>query len=144
VAARGLARGVLVVPENRALDGILADLQKQEIQMVVAIDERGSFKGLFTMEDIIEEIVGEIRDEFDDENPPVRELPDGSYAIDGRLALSDANEAPGTDFESEDFDTIGGHLLRVEETDGPRVAALIAREAPEEVSRQRTPFQPTP
>jgi CBS domain containing-hemolysin-like protein len=152
LTARDLAREVLVVPENRPIDEILKDFQRQEIQMAIVIDEWGSFEGLFTLEDIIEEIVGEIRDEFDEEEPAIRELPDGSYAIDGRIPIGVVNEALGSKFESEDFDTIGGlvlgaigrapevgdevrldgYLLRVDEVDGPRVAHVIAREVPEE------------
>jgi CBS domain containing-hemolysin-like protein len=152
LTARDLAREVLIVPENRPIDGILADFQKQELQMAIVIDEWGTFEGLFTLEDIIEEIVGEIRDEFDEEEPAVHKLPDGSYSIDGRIPIGVVNEALGSEFESEDFDTIGGlvlghlgrapevgdevrldgYLLRVDEVDGPRVAQVIAREAPEE------------
>jgi CBS domain containing-hemolysin-like protein len=151
ITARDLAREVLVVPENRTLDGILEDFQKQELQMAIVIDEWGSFEGLFTLEDIIEEIVGEIRDEFDEEEPAVHRLPDGSYSIDGRIPIGVVNEALGSSFESEDFDTIGGlvlgklgrvpevgdevrlerYLLRVDEVDGPRVAHVVAREAPD-------------
>jgi len=152
LTASDLAREVLVVPENRPIDGILEDFQKQELQMAIVIDEWGSFEGLFTLEDIIEEIVGEIRDEFDEEEPAVHMLPDGSYSIDGRIPIGVVNEALGSEFESEDFDTIGGlvlghlgrapevgdevsldsYLLHVDEVDGPRVAQVIAREAPEE------------
>jgi CBS domain containing-hemolysin-like protein len=149
LTARDLAREVLVVPENRSIDGILEDFQRQELQMAIVIDEWGSFEGLFTLEDIIEEIVGEIRDEFDEEEPAIRKLPDGSYSIDGRIPIGVVNEALGSEFESEDFDTIGGlvlghlgrapevgdevrldgYLLRVDEVDGPRVAQVIAWEA---------------
>jgi CBS domain containing-hemolysin-like protein len=151
LTAHDLAREVLVVPENRPIDGILEEFQRQELQMAIVIDEWGSFEGLFTLEDIIEEIVGEIRDEFDEEEPAVRRLPDGSYSIDGRIPIGVVNEALGSGFESEDFDTIGGlvlgaigrapevgdevhldgYLLRVDEVNGPRVAQVIAREAVE-------------
>ena len=152
LTARDLAREVLVVPENRPIDGILEEFQSHELQMAIVIDEWGSFEGLFTLEDIIEEIVGEIRDEFDEEEPAVRQLSDGSYSIDGRIPIGVVNEALGSEFESEDFDTIGGlvlgnlgrvpevgdevrldgYLLRVDEVDGPRVAQVVAREATEE------------
>ena len=148
--ARDLARQVLIVPENRTLDGILEDLQKQEIQMAIVIDEWGSFEGLFTVEDILEEIVGEIRDEFDEAEPAIRKRKDGFYEIDGRLPIGAANDALGSHFESDDFDTVGGlvlgllgrapepgdevsldgYVLRVEEVDGPRVAHLAARRIP--------------
>jgi CBS domain containing-hemolysin-like protein len=145
-------RDVLVVPENRLLDDILEDFQEQEIQMAIVIDEWGSFEGLFTLEDIIEEIVGEIRDEFDEEEPAVHKLNNGSYAIDGRIPIGVVNEALDSNFTSEDFDTIGGlvlgalgrppevgdevvlddHVLRVDEVDGPRVAQVVISERSEE------------
>ncbi len=148
IKARDLVRDVLVVPENRSIENILEDFQKQEIQMAVVIDEWGSFEGLITIEDILEEIVGEIRDEFDEEEPAVRELDDGAYAVDGRIPISVVNEATNAGFESEDFDTIGGlvlgalgrapevgdevaldgHVLRVDEVDGPRVARVVVSE----------------
>ncbi|HEV2094596.1 MAG TPA: hemolysin family protein [Rubrobacter sp.] len=145
VTARDLVRDVIIVPESRSIENILEDFQRQEIQMAVVIDEWGSFEGLITMEDILEEIVGEIRDEFDDEEPAVEELPDGSYTVDGRAPIHAINDAVGSSFESEDFETVGGlvlgalgrapevgdevsmdgHLLRVDETDGPRVARVV-------------------
>jgi CBS domain containing-hemolysin-like protein len=147
IAARELAREVLVVPENRPIDEILKDLQKQEVQLAIVIDEWGSFEGLITIEDIIEEIVGEIRDEFDEEEPTIRKLPDGSYSIDGSASIGVVNEALGSQLESEDFDTIGGlvfgvigrapkvgdevhldgYLFRVEEVEGQRIAQVVAR-----------------
>ena len=115
--------------------------------MAIVIDEWGSFEGIVTMEDIVEEIVGEIRDEFDGEGPSVSELPDGSYSMDGLTTIEEANRALGSGFESEDFSTVGGlvfghlgrapkagdeirvagHLLTVEEVDGSRVARVVAR-----------------
>ncbi|SMC07448.1 Hemolysin, contains CBS domains [Rubrobacter radiotolerans DSM 5868] len=153
VTARDMLRDVLIVPENRPIDEILTDFQTKEIQMAVVVDEWGSFEGVFTVEDIIEEIVGEIRDEFDEEEPAVMQLPNGSYTIDGRIPISVVNEALGTAFESADFDTIGGlvlghigrqpevgdsveldgHTLTVDDTDGARVAQVIA--APPETKR---------
>lgn len=146
--ASDLARDVLVVPENRSIDNILEDFQEQEIQMAIVIDEWGSFEGLFTLEDIVEEIVGEIRDEFDEEEPAVREMEDGGYAVDGCIPIGVVNNALDADFESEDFETIGGlvlgelgrppeigdevrangHVIQVEEIDGPRVAQVIVRQ----------------
>jgi CBS domain containing-hemolysin-like protein len=147
LTARDLAREVLIVPENRRIDQILEDFQKQETQIAIVIDEWGSFEGLITIEDILEEIVGEIREEFDEEEPTIRKLSDGSYSIDGRVPIQVVNEVLHSRFESEDFDTIGGlvfghlghapgvgdevrlddHVLRVDETDGSRVARLAVR-----------------
>jgi CBS domain containing-hemolysin-like protein len=150
--ARDLMRDVLTIPENRHIDEVLEELREQDLQMAVVIDVWGSFEGLFTLEDIVEEIVGEIRDEFDEEEPAVVELGDGSYRADERISIGEVNEALGADFESqEDFETIGGlvlghlgrvsqtgdevrldgYLLRVDETDGPRIAQVVISE-PEE------------
>ena len=149
--ARDLMRDVLTIPENRRIDVILEDMRKQDLQVAVVIDEWGSFEGLFTLEDIVEEIVGEIRDEFDEEGPAVKEMADGSYVTDGRISINEVNQALGTDFESQDFETVGGlilghlgrvpesgdevridgHLLRVDQTNGPRIARIQIRE-PEE------------
>src|SRR3712207_3794794 len=93
IAARDLTRDVLIVPENRLIDDILEDFQEQEIQMAIVIDEWGSFEGIITLEDIIEEIVGDIRDEFDEEKPTVSKLEDGSYTVDGRVPIHAVNEA---------------------------------------------------
>ncbi len=148
VTARGLSRDVLIVPENRSIENILEDFQEEEIQMAVVVDEWGSFEGIVTIEDILEEIVGEIRDEFDEEEPALRELEDGSYEVDGRIPIAVVNDALGSGFESEDLDTIGGivlgalgrapdpgdevvldeHTVRVDEVDGPCVAQVIVRE----------------
>ena len=147
VRAEDVMREVLTVPENRRVDAVLQDLKDQRLRMAVVIDEWGSFEGIITMEDIVEEIVGEIRDEFDEEGPAVSELPDGSYSMDGLTSIEEANRALGAGFESEDFGTVGGlvfgrlgrapktgdevridgYLLRVEEVDGPRIVRVVAR-----------------
>jgi CBS domain containing-hemolysin-like protein len=149
---KDIVREVLTVPENRRIDDVLDDFQKREIQMAVVIDEWGSFEGIVTIEDILEEIVGEIRDEFDEEEPLMRKLSSGTYSVDGRIPIGVVNEALEARFESEDFDTIGGlvlgelgrppeegdevlvdgHLMRVDEVDGSRVAQILVQEAKEE------------
>jgi CBS domain containing-hemolysin-like protein len=157
--ARDLMRDVLTIPENRHIDDILEDLRNQDLQMAVVIDEWGSFEGAFTLEDIVEEIVGEIRDEFDEEEPAVKEMGDGSYLTDGRISINEVNETLGTDFESQDFETVGGlvlghlgrvpeagdeiridgYLLRVDQTEGPRIAQVLIRksnEVPSEEGRE--------
>jgi CBS domain containing-hemolysin-like protein len=147
VRAEDVMGEVLTVPENRRVDALLQDLKDRRLRMAIVIDEWGSFEGIVTMEDIVEEIVGEIRDEFDGEEPAVSELPDGSYSMDGLTPIEEANRALGSEFESEDFSTVGGlvfgrlgrapkagdevrlggHLLRVEEVEGARIARVVAR-----------------
>jgi CBS domain containing-hemolysin-like protein len=147
VRARDIMRDVLIIPENRRIDELLKDMQKQGVQIAVVIDEWGSFEGIVTIEDMVEEIVGEIREEFGEEEPHVERREDGSYVVDGRIPISEVNEVAGSSFESEDFDTIGGlvlgqlghtpevgdevHLdgyrLRVEEVDGSRVVLVSVK-----------------
>ncbi|MEJ7840715.1 MAG: hemolysin family protein [Rubrobacter sp.] len=152
--AEDVMREVLTVPENRRVDDVLQDLKGHRLHMAIVIDEWGSFEGIVTMEDIVEEIVGEIRDEFDDEDPSVHENPDGSLSMGGGTPIEEANRALGVRFSSEDFSTMGGlvfgvlgrapetgdevrlngYLLRVEEVDGPRVARVVARKEETEPS----------
>lgn len=147
IKARDLMRGVLVVPENKLVDDVLEDFQDQEVPIAVVIDEWGAFEGLITSEDIFEEIVGEIRDEFDEEKPAFHELDNGGYRIQGSAPIRTVNEALGCDLASEDFETLGGailgalgrapevgdevaldgHVFHVEEVDGTRVARMTAR-----------------
>ena len=148
--AQDVMREVLTVPENRRVDAVLKDLKDRRLRMAIVIDEWGSFEGIITMEDIVEQIVGEIRDEFDEEGPAVSELPDGSYSMGGLTPIEEVNRALGSGFGSEDFSTVGGlvfgrlghapkagdevrfdgYLWRVEEVDGSRVARVVARKEP--------------
>ncbi|MGQ3413442.1 hemolysin family protein [Natrinema sp. LN54] len=111
--ARDLAREVLIVPETRRIDEILAEFRRRNVQMAVVIDEWGAFEGILTIEDVIEEVVGEIQDEFDvaEMEPSIDELADGRYEMDGGVPLADINEILGTEFEGDAFDTIGGLVL---------------------------------
>lgn len=147
VRARDLMREVLIVPENKRISEILTEFRRQGTQMAVVIDEWGSLEGLVTAEDIVEEIVGEIRNEFDEQESGIQRLPEGGYSIDGRIPIQAVNRTLGTSFESRDFDTIGGlalshlgrvpevgdelhldgYVLRVDETDGARVATVVLR-----------------
>jgi CBS domain containing-hemolysin-like protein len=150
VRAEDVMREVLTVPENRRVDDVLQDLRGHRLHMAIVIDEWGSFEGIVTMEDIVEEIVGEIRDEFDEEDPSVRENPDGSHSMGGGTPIDEANKALNSSFASGDFGTVGGlvfgalghapkagdevrldgYLLRVEEVDGPRIARVATRKEP--------------
>ncbi|WP_266075826.1 hemolysin family protein [Haladaptatus caseinilyticus] len=111
--ASDLARKALFVPENRRIDDILTAFRQRESQMAVVIDEWGEVEGIVTIEDILEEIVGEIRDEFDTDElePSITELDIDTYSVDGHAPLKEVNEAVGAEFESENFETIGGLVL---------------------------------
>ena len=85
-------RDVLTIPENRHIDELLEDPPKAKSSMVVAIDEWGSCEGHFTLEGIVEEIAGEIWEGFDDDEPVVKELGDGTYRMDARIPIGEVSE----------------------------------------------------
>jgi len=85
--------------------------KKEKAQMAIIIDEFGGTAGLVTTEDILEEIVGEIQDEFDDDGEEeIRETDNGSYVVDGKVLIGDINELLDTNIEAENIDTIGGWI----------------------------------
>ncbi|WP_224449196.1 hemolysin family protein [Haloprofundus salilacus] len=148
--ARDIAREAIVIPEDRDIDDILAEFRRRKIQLAVVIDEWGAFEGIVTIEDVVEELVGEIHDEFDAEatEPTIERRDDGGYTFEGRVAINEVNEALGTAFQSEEFDTIGGlvlselgrapksgdrilvdgYALTVESVDGTRISNVVVRE----------------
>lgn len=104
-----LVRPCLVVPENKPLGDLLRDFQGQHKQMAIVVDEYGGTSGLVTLEDILEEIVGEIEDELDPRQPPDWQLlEDGVYRLQGRAPLDVLEELFGVEVEDEDIDTVGG------------------------------------
>ena len=111
--AGDLARGLVVVPETTAIDDLLLQFRDETRQMAAVIDEWGSFEGIATVEDVVEAVVGDLRDGFDAEDGEhsIQEREDGTYDADGSVALSVVNDALGTDFEADGFETIGGLVL---------------------------------
>ncbi|MGV1004620.1 MAG: hemolysin family protein [Candidatus Nanopelagicales bacterium] len=102
------------VPDSMLVDDLLRDLQKRRVHLAVAIDEYGGTAGLVTIEDVIEEIVGEITDEYDNETPQSVKLPNGSYRLAARLNVEDAGELLGfpIDSDEEGVDTIAGLIAK--------------------------------
>ncbi|MGE4022752.1 hemolysin family protein [Mycolicibacterium sp.] len=100
------------VPDSKPLDALLRDMQRDRVHMVLLVDEYGAIAGLVTIEDVLEEIVGEIADEYDtDEVAPVEELGDGQYRVSARLPIEDLGELYDIEFgEDLDVDTVGGLL----------------------------------
>jgi CBS domain containing-hemolysin-like protein len=111
VQVSDLMRPAVFVPDSKALDSLLAEMQRDRNHMALLVDEYGGIAGLVTIEDVIEEIVGEIADEYDsDEVAPIEELDDGRYRLSSRVPLEDLGEIFGIDIESEEVDTVGGLL----------------------------------
>jgi CBS domain containing-hemolysin-like protein len=110
----GYSHKPLFVPETKNVGDLLEEFQANKIHVAVIIDEYGGTSGIVTLEDILEEIVGEIRDEYDvdeDESEEVVQMPDGSLIVDGRSLIDDLNEEYDLDIpEDEDVDTIGGFV----------------------------------
>lgn len=106
-----LLKPPMFVPETMKISILLREMQKKRVHMAVVVDEYGVVTGVVTLEDIIEELVGEIRDEYDIEMPVVT-LPDGSMIIDATISIRDLKEDYGIEIEeSEEYDTLGGFIL---------------------------------
>ena len=106
-----LLRSVYFVPETKKLGFLLRDLQAKKVHMAIVIDEFGGTAGLVTLEDVIEELVGEIQDEYDDERPLVTQLKPNEYEVLGSAPIIDANEVlPVPLPEGEDYETVGGYV----------------------------------
>jgi CBS domain containing-hemolysin-like protein len=105
-----LIRPPYVVPELKHVDGLLHELQAQQVHMAVVVDEYGALAGIATIEDVLEEIVGEIVDEYDSEEPLVEQLDEDRWRVDARLLVSDLEELAGSDLPDEHWDTVGGLL----------------------------------
>jgi len=108
---RSLMRPPYFVPEIKKVSELLREMQGSRVHMAVVVDEFGSTAGLVTIEDLLEELVGEIEDEYDDEAPMVESLGEGSYLIDARLGVEELGELLGADLPDEDWDTVGGLIL---------------------------------
>lgn len=134
------------VPEAKRIDDLLREFQRERIHLAVVVDEYGGIEGIVTLEDILEELVGEIQDEYDREEPRVRTLPDGSLRLDAGLDADDFNVLTGSALEAEGVETIGGVVGRslgrvaeegdaieaggwrftVDEVDGNRITRVVA------------------
>lgn len=109
---RKIMRPIAAVPEAMPVSKVLQLMQKQHVQMVLVADEYGGTAGLITMEDLVEEIVGEIQDEHEaDEPDPIVKLPDGGYEFDGMVLLDDVSEVLPVTFDDPEEDTIGGYVF---------------------------------
>jgi CBS domain containing-hemolysin-like protein len=147
-ALRKLLRPPVLVPESMTVDDLLHEFQRRKVHIAVVLDEYGGTAGLVTIEDLLEEIVGEIQDEYDVEEPMVVRLSDHEARVDGRADVDEILELFDLDLELEDedeYDTVGGLVyhriggvpapgdsidvdglrLKVESTDGRRVGKVL-------------------
>jgi len=111
VPLRALCRPPYFIPETKKVDDLLREFQQQRSQIAMVVDEYGGTAGLVSLEDLIEEIVGEIHDEYDVEMPLVEQVGDHDWRLDARVSLDDVNELLHTRWEGEDVETLGGFVL---------------------------------
>jgi CBS domain containing-hemolysin-like protein len=100
-------------PDSKPVDQLLKEMQAKRVHLVVVVDEFGGTAGMVTIEDILEEIVGEITDEYDEENSDVSELADGRYRVSSRLSIDDLGDLFGLDLDDEDVETVGGLMAKL-------------------------------
>ncbi len=104
------------MPENRLVDDLLDEFRRSNIQMAIVQDEYGGTAGLVTIEDLLEELVGEINDEYDSSNAnadtlPLQTLDSSTFLVDGRMAINNLNDLLGLHVSDEDYDTVGGYVF---------------------------------
>lgn len=146
---RGLARKARFVPETKSIAPLLKQMQKDQFHLAIAVDEHGGVAGLVTLEDLIEEIVGEIVDEYDTEEPMVERQRPGVFRTDGRISIDEFNEVSGYELPEGEWDTVGGlvfdtfgrvpkvgesalnegYSLRIERVQGHRISRVVISRA---------------
>jgi CBS domain containing-hemolysin-like protein len=117
-------RPVIQVIESIPIQDLLVKMQKERVHMAILIDEYGGTAGLVTVEDILEEIVGDIRDEFDgDEVPEINQINENKTVVDGKVLIEDVNDLFGLDIDHSDMDTIGGWMMseKIEVAEGDKI-----------------------
>ena len=108
---KGLIRKAMFIPETMNINDLFKTMQSKKTQMAIVIDEYGQTVGLISMEDILEEIVGNILDEYDEEEKHIRKVGKDSYIVDGFTPLSDIEKVIPVKFETEDFETLNGFMI---------------------------------
>lgn len=111
VDVKKLLRPAYFVPETKNIDALFRELQIEKQHLAILIDEYGGFSGIVSVEDIIEQIVGDIDDEFDEEDRIIEKISDNSYEVDGNVYLDDLEEETGIELDSETSETVGGFII---------------------------------
>jgi CBS domain containing-hemolysin-like protein len=106
-----LIRPMTFVPETKRVPELLKEFQRKQVQVAIVVDEYGGTAGLVTIEDLLEEIVGEIRDEYDVETEPIVDEGNGSFVFSAKVSFDEVRERLGVDIEPEGFETVGGYVL---------------------------------
>jgi Hemolysins and related proteins containing CBS domains len=112
-SVRVVVRDAVFVPESKRVAELLREMQTEKFHMAIVVDEYGGTAGLVTMEDLLEEIVGEISDEYDAEEPGVEELPGGGIRAPGRTPIDEVSEALGIELPDAEWDTVGGLVFNL-------------------------------
>jgi len=113
VSLNSIARDALFIPETKLISDMLHDFQEKNMHVGIVVDEYGGTAGLISLEDILEEIVGEIRDEFDKEETEINKIDEDKYMLLGKVSIDELNDLLEYDFSSEDddYDTVGGFIF---------------------------------
>jgi CBS domain containing-hemolysin-like protein len=109
----GIVRKPFFVPDSKRLDSLLREMRRRRVHIAIAVDEYGGMSGIVCLEDIIEEIVGDIQDEFDNEREDILEIGEKVYLCDARVDIEDLNEELGLEIPDDDFDTLGGFVFHL-------------------------------
>ena len=129
-----LLKPVLYTPETKKISALLQEFRKKQVHLAIVVDEYGGTEGVVTIEDILEEIVGEIADEYDEESSPFLQVSDKSYIVDGRMSIYDIKENIGIEIpDTGDYDTIGGYLFALTATIPPRGYRVLLEDCSLEV-----------
>jgi CBS domain containing-hemolysin-like protein len=110
---REFARPVMFVPETKKIDELLHEFQEKRTHLAIVVDEYGGTSGMVTLDDVLEEIVGEIEDEYDKSEPLFEPLADGSYRVAGKIDIDDLNDEMNLQLPTENSDTLGGFLFEL-------------------------------
>ena len=110
-AAQQVSRKALFIPESKTLEGLLEVFREERTHLAIVVDEYGGVSGIVTIEDLLEEIVGEIQDEFDAEEPEIQRVGEGEFVVDAGMPIDELNESLGVNVVADGFDTIGGFVF---------------------------------